>query len=154
MISKKKWAQFGHAGNKKTGIVIHNTNNPAMSAEDLEKWLNEDCRTSQGCHYFVDHKEVREVMPLSWSVYNVGNGIAYGNTDCIAIEICSNLNDKLYLEGQAKAVALIKDLMKKYNIPMERIYFHRDFQRNVNCPAQILRLYGNKSSFLALLKGE
>lgn len=153
MLPKSKWAQYGHEGNNKKGIIVHNTNNQQMSAEELEKWLRNDCRTSQGCHFIVDHKEVRKVMPLSWSVYNVGNALAFGNTDCIAVEICSNPSEKLYLSGQSKAIDLIKELMKKYDLTCKDIYFHRDFQPNINCPAQILKRY-SKAEFLELLKGE
>lgn len=152
MLPKSKWAQFGSPGNKVRGIVVHNTNNQGMSAKDLEKWLKTDCKTSQGCHYLVDHNDVIKVMPFSWSVYNVGNGLAFGNTDCIAVEICSNPSETLYLAGQDKAIDLIIDLMGKYGLTSRDIYFHRDFQHNINCPAQILRIYGNKQNFLQLIE--
>ena len=148
MLPKSKWRQFGHEGNNKKGLIVHNTNNQQMSAEELEKWLKNDCRTSQGCHFIVDHKEVRKVMPLSWSVYNVGNALAFGNTDCIAVEICSNPSEKLYLLGQSKAIDLIIMLMGKFGLTSHDIYFHRDFQQNINCPAQILNIYGSKDKFL------
>ena len=154
MISERKQRQFGlpHATIK--GIVIHNTNNQLWSAERLEKWLNEECTSSQGVHFLVDHKEVRQVMPLDWSVWNTGMGMDFGNLHCISIEICSNVSDRLYLQGQAKAIELIKDLMKKYDLTTKDIYFHRDFQPNVNCPAQILRIYKTKERFLSELEKE
>ena len=153
MLSEEKWRQYGVSGNKLRGIVVHNTNNQKMSAKDLEYWLENECRTSQGCHYIVDHEEVRQIMPLSWSAFNVGNGMQFGNTDCIAIEICSNPSTKKYLAGQSKAIDLIEELMEKYDLTCKDIYFHRDFQPNINCPAQILQLYGDKQTFLSLLKG-
>ena len=152
MLSKKKWKQYGLPNSKINGIVIHNTNNQYMSAEQLENWLENDNRSSSGCHFLVDYKEVRKVMPINWSVWNTGMGMTFGNLDCIAIEICSNPNNELYIQGEQRAIELIKELMKKYKLTTKDIYFHRDFQTNINCPAQILKLYGNKKNFIALLE--
>lgn len=148
MLPRKKWYQFGIPGNQKRGIVIHNTNNQGMNAERLEEWLKTECRTSQGCHYIVDDTEVRQIMPLSWNTFSVGNGLAFGNTDCIAIEICSNPSTKRYLSGQSKAIDLIIMLMDKFGLTSHDIYFHRDFQLDINCPAQILKIYGSKKNFI------
>lgn len=130
------------------GIVIHNTNNQLLSAERLEKWLIEECKTSQGCHYLVDHKEVRQIMPLDWSVFNTGRGNDFGNLHCIAIEICSNPSEILYGQGESKAIDLIKELMRKYDFDLTDIYFHNEFNPNVNCPAHILKQYGTKKNFI------
>lgn len=154
MIPESKWRQFGLPNADIQGIVIHNTNNQSWSAERLERWLIEECQTSQGCHYIVDYEEVRQVMPLDWSVWNTGMGYDFGNLHCIAVEICSNPNNSLYLQGQSKAIDLIERLMREFNLTKSNVYFHRDFNPYVNCPSQILKLYGNKSNFLALLKGE
>lgn len=148
MLPKSKWRQFGRPGNKVKGIIVHNTNNQGMTAKMLEKWLKTECRTSQGCHYLVDADEVRKVMPLSWSVYSVGNGLAFGNTDCIAIEICSHPSNRKYMEAEDKAVELIRELMTKHDLKKTDIYFHRDFEPNINCPAQVLKIYGTKQNFL------
>ena len=154
MLPESKWKQYGLPNARLDCIVIHNTNNQKSSAEDLENWLENECRTSTGCHFLVDYKEVRQVMPLDWSVWNTGMGMDYGNLHGIAIEICSNPNTELYLQGQERAIELIKELMAEFNLTESDIYYHRDFQPNVNCPAQILKLYKSKSEFLALLKGE
>lgn len=152
MISKNKWSQYGVQGSKIKGIIIHNTNNPKMDAEQLEYWLENDNQGSGGCHFLVDDKEVRKVMPVSWSVFNVGNGMQFGNLDCIAIEICSLTSTTRYNQAEQKAIELIKELMEKYNIKSDHVYFHRDFDNTINCPAQIIRRYGNKKKFLNLLK--
>ena len=154
MIPETKWKQFGLPNAQIKGIVVHNTNNQNYSAERLEKWLTEECKTSQGCHFLVDHKEVRQVMPLDWSVFNTGMGMDFGNLHCISVEICSNPSNSKYLQGQFKAVDLINELMERYSFTKSDIYFHRDFNPNINCPSQILKLYGNKNNFLKLLKGD
>lgn len=148
MIPQSKWKQFGLPNAEIKGIVIHNTNNQNYSAERLEKWLTEECKTSQGCHFLVDDQEVRQVMPLEWSVWNTGMGMDFGNLHCISIEICSNPSNIKYLAGQSKAVELIEELMDRYSFTKSDIYFHRDFNPNVNCPAQILKLYGTKENFI------
>ena len=151
MIPKEKWKQYGLPNMEVKGIVIHNTNNQRASAADLEKWMIEN-NTSQGTHFIVDHNEVRQVMPLDWSVWNTGGGMDFGNLHCISIEICSNPNNRLYLQGQLKAIDLIESLMHEFNLTKYDIYFHRDFNNNVNCPSQILSMYGNKENFLSLIK--
>lgn len=152
MIRESKWKQFGLPNAEIKGIVIHNTNNQSMSAEQLEKWLQDESKGSAGCHFLVDHKEVRQVMPLDWSVWNTGMGMDFGNLHCISVEICSNPSNDLYLTGQSKAIDLIESLMHEFNLTKKDLYLHRDFQPNINCPAQILKLYGNKANFLALIK--
>lgn len=147
MLPKSKWKQYGVPGSKVKGIIIHNTNNPGASAKQLEEYLKTS-KGSAGCHFIVDHEEVRKVMPINWSVFNVGNGMAFGNLDCIAIEICSNPSNRLYEKGERKAIELIRELMSKYKLAKADIYLHRDFQPNVNCPAQIIKRYGTKARFL------
>lgn len=151
MIPKEKWKQYGLPNMEVKGIIIHNTNNQRASAADLEKWMIKN-NTSQGTHFIVDHKEVRQVMPLDWSVWNTGMGYDFGNLHCIAVEICSNPNNSLYLQGQSKAIDLIERLMREFNLTKSNVYFHRDFNPYVNCPSQILNLYKKKSNFLSLIK--
>lgn len=152
MLTENKWYQYGTPNSKIKGIVLHNTNNHSMSAKQLEEWLQNDEKTNAGCHYLVDYKDVIQIMPDDWSVFNVGNGYSFGNQDCIAIEICSNPSEKLYLQGEQKAIKLIKKLMKKYHLTKDDIFFHRDFQPNINCPAQIIKRYKTKQEFLSLLE--
>ena len=154
MIPKSKWKQYGLPNADIKGIVIHNTNNQTWTAKRLEKWLAVENRTSAACHFLVDADDCLQVMPLSWSVWNTGMGMDFGNLHCISIEICSHPSERKYLQGERRAIKLIKELMKQFNLTEKDIYFHRDFNPNINCPAQILRLYGNKQNFLNLLKGE
>lgn len=151
MISEAKWKQYGLPNADIKGIVIHNTNNQGWSAERIEQWLEAENKTSASCHFLVDHKEIRQVMPLDWSVWNTGMGMDFGNLHCIAIEVVSNPSNKLYLQAQDKAIDLIIELMDKFNLSLKDIYFHRDFQPNVNCPAQILKRY-TKQQFLSLIE--
>lgn len=150
MIDKNKYAQYGFKRDLSDikGICIHNTNNYKTSAQSLFKWLNSDYKGDSGCHYLIDHEDVIEVMPLDYGVYHTGKGYDYGNKYTVAIEICSNLNNELYLKGQDKAIKLIKQLMEQYNITTDELYFHNDFNIYTYCPANILDMYGNKKNFI------
>lgn len=152
MIPESKWKQYGLPDAEIKGIVIHNTNNQLWNAKRLEKWLTEENKTSAACHFLVDKDEVIQVMPLSWSVWNTGMGYDFGNLHCISIEICSHPSNKDYESAERKAIDLINYLMEKYNFTKSDIYFHRDFNPTVNCPAQIIKRYGNKANFLTKLK--
>lgn len=154
MIPETKWKQYGLPDAQIKGIVIHNTNNQLWSARRLEKWLIEENKTSASAHFIVDAEDTIQVMPLDWSVWNTGMGMDFGNLHCISIEICSHPSEQIYLQGERRAIQLIKELMIQFNLTEKDIYFHRDFNPNVNCPAQILKRYGNKQNFLNLLKGE
>lgn len=86
-------------------------------------------------------------MPEDYSVYHTGKGIDYACKYGIAIEIVSNIDDAIYKKGQDKAIAFIKQLMEKYSLTINDIYFHNDFA-NVYCPKDILMNYGNKQNFI------
>lgn len=148
MLDKNKWSQYGKDGLEPTCITIHNTGNYDMTARELFDYLNNECLTSQGCHFLVDDKEIIEVMPLNWKTYHTGKGEDYAFNNSIAIEICSNLDDELYLKGQENAIRLIKNYMDKFDIPKDEIYFHIDFNPTTYCPCNILDLYKTKENFL------
>lgn len=148
MLDKNKWSQYGKDGLEPTCITIHNTGNYDMTAMELFDYLNNECLTSQGCHFLVDDKEIIEVMPLNWKTYHTGKGEDYAFNNSIAIEICSNLDDELYLKGQENAIRLIKNYMDKFDIPKDEIYFHIDFNPTTYCPCNILDLYKTKENFL------
>lgn len=150
MLPESKWKQYGLPDAEIKGIVIHNTNSN-KSAEELETWLR-TAKTSQSAHFIVDHKEARQLLPLTWSSFNTGMGLDFGNLHCISIEIVSHTKEADCLNAEQRALKLIKKLMKEYSLTEDDIYFHRDFQPNVNCPAQIIRRYSNKKNFLRSAK--
>lgn len=150
MLPQSKWRQYGLPDATIEGIVIHNTNS-TKSAAELAELMENDNQSSRGCHFFVDDQEVVQVMPTDWSVWNTGMGYDFGNLRCIAVEICSHPSNRKYMEGQNRAVDLIESLMEEFHLHKKDIYFHRDFQPNINCPAQILKIYGSKANFLSLI---
>lgn len=150
MLDQNKWTQYGFPRQESDiqGITIHETGNTEMNADDLFKWLNEVNKSSQGCHYLIDDEKVVEVMPLDWSVYHTGKAKDWGNRYTIAIEICSSLSNEKYLKAEDKAISLIYELQKKYHIPFDMIFFHRDFNDKKYCPKTILDNYGTSKNFV------
>ena len=150
MLPENKWLQYGLPREESDidCIVIHNTGNTELSARQLFDYLANECKTSQGCSYLVDHEEVIQVVPDTWSVYNTGKGKDYAFRHGIAIEICDNLNDELYQQGQDRAVDLIKSLMQEYSIGYDMIFFHQDFNDKSYCPHIIIDRYGSSKNFV------
>lgn len=153
MIARKKWSQYGESGMVVKGLTIHNTNS-TMSAQEIFDYLNNECTTSQGCHFVVDSENTIQVMPKNWCVYHTGKGKDYAFAHTLAIEICSNINDETYLLGQHNAVLLIRELMEQYNLDYSQIYFHQEFNERYYCPKDILDRYKTKANFIELLKEE
>ena len=130
--------QFGHEGLDVKGITIHNTGNK-LSARENYDWMA-STKLNTGTHYFVDEKETIQALPLDWCVYHTGKGNDWACQHTIAIEICRSQSDeKTYAAAEKKAVALIKKLMKEYELTSDDIYFHHDFNRRAYCPHRILR---------------
>lgn len=148
MLKENKWKQYGEEGLDVQGIILHNTNNYEMNAEQLFDYLENDNRSSNGCHFLVDSDGVIEVMPLTWKTWTTGKGNDWAFEHCISIEICSNRNEELYEQGQDKAIELIKDLMEEHNLTYEQIYGHIDFNDKYYCPATILDKYGSVQRFV------
>ena len=151
MLSEDRWLQFGTP--RKNGledikcIVIHNTGSD-LSARDIFDYLQNKSQDSRSCHYLVDHNEVIDVMPLDYVAWNTGVAYDYGNMHGIAVEICSNQDEDIYLQGQDKAIELIKKLMEEHNLTKNDIYFHNDFLQDYNCPATILQMYKTRKNFI------
>lgn len=150
MIDRNKWDQYGFSRLESDikGITIHETGNYEMNAESLLNWLENENKTSQGCHYLVDDTQIIQVMPDDWAVYHTGKAKDWGNRYTIAIEICSSLSDDKYRQAEDKAISLIYTLQKKYHIPFDMIFFHHDWNDRKYCPKTILDNYGTSKNFV------
>lgn len=128
------------------GITIHNTNNNKSARENYEDLLAE--RRVNVCHYLVDEEEAINTFSIDEQASHTGRGYDFGNRYTIAIEICRSTSDEaLYLKAQDKAVELMKELMERFNLTTNNIYFHNDFN-NVKCPHRTLEIYGTKRGFI------
>lgn len=129
-------------------LVFHYTGNPDDTARGNGNYFspNGDNRRYAGAHYFVDENNIVQSIDdllVAWAVggskygntASTGGGSMYGkitNYNSISIEMCSN-NRVITAKTIANAVALGKMLMKKYNIPIERVFRHFDVTGK-DCP--------------------
>lgn len=128
------------------GITIHNTNNLLSAKENYDEFLR--IGKPNLYHYLVDEVETINTYPTDLEASHTGRGYDFGNRFTIAIGICRSACDKgLYMKAQDRAIKLIKELMKKYNLNSDDIYFHSDFN-TVKCPHRILDIYETKERFV------
>ena len=136
-IIKKGQINRPGAKNSCVSITVHETANKKKGADAKAhakyiKTLNE--RTSW--HYTVDDKSVYQHLPDDEKSYHTSS--AKANESSIAVELCVN-SDGDFEKTKENGVWLIKELMKKHDIPPECIYTHRDWTGK-NCPATLLSL--------------
>jgi len=140
-IEKKliKYNFSSRNGQKISYIVIHDTGNKnkGADAEAHYKYFSGGNRNASA-HYFVDDKKVIQIIEDSNASWHCGDGrgkFGITNQNSIGIEICVNV-DGNYEKAFKNAIELTKELMKKYNIPTERIVRHYDASRKL-CPASM-----------------
>lgn len=148
MIEENKWPQYGYERTSTDiqGITLHNIE--GLSASEYTDYFNNICKDNECWHYIVDHEGAVQLMPNNWTTYHTGKNNDWGDQHTISINICTNINDELYIQGQDNALELIKDLLSEYNLSRNEVFFHKDFNQIVFCPSSILNIYGNKRNFL------
>lgn len=112
-------------------IAVHYTGNSTDTAKANCNYFKENY-VGASAHYFVDETSIWQSVPddhTAWSVgKNYGSNNMFGtvtNSNSISIELCSN-NRVITSKTQQNAAWLIKELMKKYNIPVSRVVRHYD----------------------------
>lgn len=140
-------------------IVIHYTANDGDTAKNNADYFYGGNRGASA-HYFVDEKEIWQVVEDKDSAWHVGNK-KYIHKDCrnsnsIGIEMCSRINKNTghyYIKDKTvlNTLELTKELMKKYNIPLERVIRHYDVTGK-RCPAPFVDNVELWNSFKERLK--
>ena len=131
-------------------IVWHYTANDGDTDESNAKWFKTKNRKASS-HYFVDDDSITISVPDTYVAWSVG-GSRYSNykttggaslykvctnTNSINIELCDTVKNGKYDVSEKtleNAIALTKELMKKYNIPINNVIRHFDVTGK-NCPA-------------------
>jgi N-acetylmuramoyl-L-alanine amidase len=112
-----------------TIIIIHSTANPTSTAANERNWLvNMSNDRSASWNYAVDETGAVEAIPAGELSYNTLD--ARANHASISIEICES-GDRV--KTLRNAVDLVCSLMGQWNIPIDNVKRHGDFQ-NKNCP--------------------
>lgn len=133
---------YSRHGNKILYLVIHDTGNTGKGANALNhrNYVGTNSRGASA-HYFVDDHSIVQFVGDSKAAGAVGDGRGrYGitNQNSISAEMCINF-DGNYTMTYKNTVELTKNLMKKFNIPPERVVRHYDASRK-NCPGHMSRL--------------
>ena len=119
-------------------ITVHFTSNDGDTATNNGKYFQAANRKASA-HYFVDDTTVVHSVPddrIAWSVggrkYNNGGGRLYGiakNANTLNVELCDTVKNGVVKATAAtinNALDLVKELMSKYNIPVNRVIRHYD----------------------------
>lgn len=96
-------------------------------------------------HYFVDENDIYQVVEDKDAAWHIGANKYYHpsarNRNSIGIEMCcyKDKNGKLQVSENVenRTIELVKDLMKKYNIPATNVIRHYDVTHK-NCPAPMV----------------
>lgn len=148
------YTKLAHTSNFKNGrssqvnyIVIHFTANNGDNARGNLNYFSHKNERPASAHFFVDEKEYCQSVLESNTAYHCGggrqgkNGGAFfgkcTNSNSIGIEMCSRMKDgKYYFKDETinNCIELVKHLMDKYNIPIDRVIRHYDVTGKI-CPA-------------------
>ncbi len=126
-------------------LIYHYTANKTDKAKSNANYFKNNV-VKASAHYFVDENEIYqsvEDLKIAYAVGGskwsdcgtTGGGSMYGkitNTNSISIEMCST-NGEITEATVQNAIALGKELMKKYNIPITNVYRHFDCNGK-HCP--------------------
>ena len=105
-------------------LVYHYTGNDGDRAVNNAKYYQSTV-VGASAHYFVDDEEIYGMVT---------------NANSISIEMCDTVRDGRIMASEAtleRAAALGRELMEKYDIPVERVVRHFDVTGK-HCPAYLM----------------
>ena len=130
----------GVRGSKVKYIVVHYTAGRNDTAENNGTYFARE-QVGASAHYFVDETTVVRSVPEDYVAYHCGGNFYYHdkcrNSNSIGVEICCKYANGVYSfapEALERAQELIRQLMEKYGIPIEKVIRHWDVTHKV-CPA-------------------
>ena len=133
---QKMISQFNHyTWNKPQYIVIHDVGAKSTAKNNVDYFAGGNRNAS--AHYFVDDTSIWQSVEDNKGAWHVGDNKGVSdiyNTNSIGIEMCLP-SGTVTAKTEANTVELVKYLMKKYNVPINRVVRHYDASRK-NCPAQ------------------
>jgi N-acetylmuramoyl-L-alanine amidase CwlA len=133
-------------------IVIHYVG--AVSSAKANANYFKNTYRGASAHYFVDEKDIYQVVEDKDVAWHVGakyyKHLNCRNSNSIGIEMCCfNNNGKLDISENVvnRTAELTKELMKKYNIPVQNVLRHYDVTGK-NCPAPFVANSTRWTNFL------
>jgi N-acetylmuramoyl-L-alanine amidase len=141
------------------GIVEHYTASPRATAKNIRDYFNGTCiniKRYAGCQYAVDKHEIRQLIPDNEVAYHAhDNSRCYpkelgtnANFTTIGIEMCIEADGSLHPDTVKNAMKLTAYLLKKYDLPVSRVYRHYDITGK-SCPLMWVK---NPSEFTQFKK--
>ena len=127
-------------------IVIHYVGAVSTAKNNVDYYAREKLQAS--AHYFVDENSIWQSVEDYNNAWHCGGGLQGSgghsfyqkckNSNSIGIEMCvkKTAGGEWYFENETieNTVELVKYLMKKYNIPVDRVIRHYDVTGKI-CPA-------------------
>lgn len=117
-------------------ITIHDTGNADRGANaEAHFILHNRADRGASAHYFVDDTEILRIIRDEDKSWHCGDGKGKNgitNENSIGIEMCIN-SDGDFSKTYKSTIELVKYLMQKYNIPLDRIVRHYDASGKI-CP--------------------
>lgn len=153
--TKKLLAKRRNYGSKRNTSVIkylvyHYTANDGDTDEANAKYFHRNV-VKASAHRFVDDDSVTISVPDNYVAYHCGGKLQGSkghkfyeictNTNSIGIEMCDTIRNGKYevsAKTRANAIALGKELVKKYGIKKENVIRHFDVTGK-NCPAYFVK---------------
>ena len=136
-VHQIKYNRSNRGGTPIKYIVVHDTGNPSRGANATAhyNYFNGGDRSSSA-DFFVDDTQVLCVNDYyKFYTWHCGDGKGkYGitNRNSVGIEFCINV-DSDRNKTLERTAQLVRELMQKLNIPIERVVRHYDASRK-NCP--------------------
>lgn len=121
-------------------ITVHDTQNlkEGSDAENHAKFLKDSAANIPASwHFTVDHDSIIQHLPLNEAGFHATDGrTGPGNTQSIAVEITEN-PDGDRAKAEDNAAKLIADLLKQFNLGIDRVVQHNKWYKK-DCP-KVLR---------------
>jgi N-acetylmuramoyl-L-alanine amidase CwlA len=121
-------------------ITIHTTRNlnKGADAEMHSRFVkNGGGQYGASWHLTVDDKQIIQHLPFNENGWHAGDGkYGTGNRKSIGIEICENV-DGDFEKAVSNAIELVAWLMKKFNIPIQKVVPHKHWSGK-QCPYKLL----------------
>ena len=151
---------FTDLTNKKNLYIVIHYVGAVSSAYNNAKYFQTVYRGASA-HYFVDEKDIYQVVREGDAAWHCGakyyTHLKCRNSNSIGIEMCCYRKADGTIDVSEKVIErtieLTKELMAKYNIPVENVIRHYDVTGK-NCPAPMVRDNERWTKFISRLKRE
>ena len=135
-------------------IVVHYTGNWGDTAQNNADYFARKV-TGSSAHYFVDREEVWRSVAEKDTAWHCGSSHPVHplcrNGNSIGVEMCDSAGG-VPPEVEARTIALVEELMARYQIPPDRVLRHYDVTGK-KCPAPWVDAPGEWEKFRAVLRG-